>query len=154
MDKPDQGFRARATIGAIVTAAAIFGANPTASQVVKFEQLHERGKVVRPPIMPAQFRGHWSEDRHACRIDPVDDSQISITGRALNTYETAGRFTRIVLETPRRAVATVRTEGEGTVFVAKKGLTLSPDGRSLTMRDQDDTGNRRFYRCPAKTASR
>jgi hypothetical protein len=154
MDKLDFGSRARATIGAIVTAAAVFGAAPTAAQVVRFEQLQERGKVVRPPIMPARFRGHWSEVQRACSADAVGESQVWITGRSLNAYKTVGQFTRIVAEAPRRTVVTVRTEGEGTVFVSKKGLTLSPDGRSLTIRDEDDTGNRRFYRCPAKTASR
>jgi len=35
-------------------------------------------------------------------------------------------------------------------FVAKKGLMLSPDGKTLTIRNEDDTGSTHFERCSDK----
>ena len=124
------------------------------SQTIKPEHLKERGTVLPWPVLPPQFRGHWSENPAKCGKDAVEDDQVWITGSGLNYYETAGHLTRVVLENSHRAVATVRSEGEGIVFVSKKGLTLSPDGKSITLRDEDDTNTVRFYRCAGKSARR
>lgn len=124
------------------------------SQIVKSEHLQERGTVLTQPVLPPQFRGHWTEDLTECQKDAVEDDQVWITGSALNYYETAGHLTRVVLENSRRAVATIRSEGEGRVFVSKTGLALSPDGKLLTLRDEDDTGSRRFFRCPLTSAEK
>ena len=114
------------------------------------DRIVERGTVLQKPILPSQFRDHWSESPEECGKDAVEDDQVWINDTSLNYYETAGHLTRIVLENERQAVVTVRSEGEVMVFVMKKGLILSLDGQSLTVRDEDDTGSSRFYRCRAK----
>jgi len=121
--------------GAIVAAPVL---HPTHSQ------------QVRPSaILPPAFRGHWSEDMSECGTDAVEDDQVWITGSALNYYETAEHLTHVVLQ-GRRAVADVRVEDEGRAFASKVVLTLSPDGKSLTLRDERRPGDTRFHRCPIK----
>ena len=144
------GFTERRTYLSIIAASALLGASPTASKTVWPDKLQERGTVLRPPIIPAQFRGHWSEDASACNTDPIDESQVWITASAVNLYETNGHVVRVTVENGRRAVVTLRSEGEGTIFEAKKGLLLSFDGKALTIRDEDDTGSSRFHLCRAR----
>jgi hypothetical protein len=127
---------------------------PAHAAPVRLAPLHEHGRVLRRPILPMPFRGHWSEDAAECDTPPVEDDQVRITGRSVDYYETDGRITRVALAGSRRAVVTLRSESEGTEFVAKKRLSLSHDGAMLTIRDQDDSGATRFRRCPAHGASR
>ncbi len=134
----------------VVLAFAVFGTASSAAQEVRPSRLRESGAVLSPAVVPAPFRGHWSVDRRDCGADPVDDSQVWITAASLNSYETNGRVVRVVAQEARRAVLTLRSEGEGTTFVARKGLTLSPDRTTLVVRDADDTGRTTIHRCPPR----
>jgi hypothetical protein len=85
-----------------------------------------------------------------CGSAPVDVSQVWISAKLLNYYETNGLVVRVSVRDSRHAVVTLRSEGEGTTFTAKKGLTLSPDRMDLIIRDEDDTGQMSFHRCSSK----
>ncbi len=133
----------------VLACTVAVGSASCAAPEVRLDPLRERGVALARPAVPAPFRGHWSVDPSDCRADPVDDSQVWITATSLNTYETNGHVVRVVMQDARRAVLTLRSEGEGTTYIARKGLTLSPDRTSLIIRDQDDTGRTIFRRCPS-----
>ena len=132
----------------LLTSLAVAGASPAASQAIRMEHLRERGMVLRQPVLPRQFRGHWSKRLSQCAKGALNDDEVQITERSLQFRSGGAQVTRVVVQDRRRAVITIKSEGEGTVFVSKKGLTLSRDGRSLTLRDEDDTGAVRYRRCP------
>ena len=137
------------TICALAFAASpVFRAGATASQAVRLEPLQEQGTVLARPLIPKAFRGHWSVDPHDCSDPPIDNSQVWIATGTLNYYETNGRVFRVVSQDRRHAVVTVAADGEGISFTAKKGLTLSSDLQLLTIRDEDDTGQQVYRRCP------
>ena len=112
------------------------------------EHLRERGTVLRQPVLPRQFRGHWSKRLSQCAKGAFNDDEVQVTGTSLQFRWGGAQVTRVVVQDRRRAVITIRSAGEETIFVSKKGLTLSPDGRFLTLRDEDDTGAVRYRRCP------
>ena len=117
------------------------------SQPVRFDRLKERGIRLRQPIIPPQFRAHWSVDLRDCNVAPLEDSQVWIIGRTVNLYETLGHVKRVTIKDHWNAVVILRNESEGTIFESRKGLSLSPDSETLTMRDEDDTYSVRFHRC-------
>jgi hypothetical protein len=119
----------------------------TDAQPVIADRLQEHGAVSQQPIVPPVFRGHWSAELRECGADPVDDSQVWITATLLNLYETNGHITDVVIEDDHHAIVTLQAEGGGLTFVAKKMLALSPDQKSLTIRNEDDTGSVTFRRC-------
>jgi hypothetical protein len=117
------------------------GATAVDDQCQSFTRHTENVRIWRKP--PFGRQGH----------SPTDGSQLWITADSFNSYDTNGTVTRIAAENARRIVATLRSEGEGTTFIAKKGLTLSPERNSLTVRDEDNTGRKTFHRCSvAETA--
>jgi uncharacterized protein (DUF779 family) len=134
----------------VLAFAAVVVTASLAAQEVRPDHLREGGAVLSPAVVPAPFRGHWSVDRHDCGADPVDESQVWIAAASLNSYKTNGHVVRVVTQRGRRAVLTLRSEGEGTTFIARKGLTLSPDRTTLVIRDEDDTGSTTFHRCPPR----
>jgi len=142
--------RAAPIFVSLLTNLAVAGASPAASQAIRMEHLRERGTVLRQPVLPRQFRGHWSKRLSQCAKGALNDD-VQVASRSLQFRWGGAQVTRVVAQDRRRAVITIRSEGEGTVFVSKKGLTLSPDGRSLTLRDEDDTGAVRYRRCPITT---
>lgn len=89
-------------------------------------------------------------DLRDCGTPPVDDSQVWITATSLNFYETNGHAVRVVIANGNHAVVTLRSEGEGVTFVTKKGLAHFPDGKTLTIRSEDDTGSTGFELCSDK----
>jgi len=140
--------RAAPIFVALLTSLAVAGASPAASQAIRMEHLRERGTVLRQPVLPRQFRGHWSKRLSQCAKGAFNDDEVQVTGTSLQFRWGGAQVTRVVVQDRRRAVITIRSEGEGTIFVSKKGLMLSPGGQSLTLRDEDDTGTVRYRRCP------
>lgn len=131
----------------VVLAFAVVGTASSVAQEFRPDRPRERGAVLSLAVVPAPFRGHWSVDRHDCDADPVDDSQVWITAASLNSYETNGHVVRVVAQDARRAELTLRSDGGGTTFVARKGLTLSADRTTLVIRDEADTSSTTFQRC-------
>ena len=134
------------------TATGLALTNPAHSQGVVRDRLRESGTIVPQSVIPSKFQGHWSVDLRACGAAPADDSQVWITATSLNFYETNGHALKVVLADGNHAVVTLRSEGEGMTFVAKKGLVLSSEG-TLTIRNEDDTGSTSFKRCSDKEAA-
>jgi len=143
--------RAAPIFVSLLTSLPVAGASLAASQAIRMEHLRERGTVLRQPVLPRQFRGHWSKRLSQCAKGALNDDEVQITERSLQFRSGGAQVTRVVVQDRRRAVITIRSAGEETIFVSKKGLTLSPDGRSLTLREEDDTGAVHFRRCPVTT---
>ena len=103
--------------------------------------------AARPPApaVPPEFRGEWNAVPAACGRG-TDDSQLRITARRLQFYESGGPVIAVRRLDRRTVRLTGRMTGEGETHVAAWAFRLSEGGRRLT--DITSGGDFTRFRCP------
>ncbi len=111
----------------------------------------------RLSTVPDRFRGIWMAEAQHCSAAATDESWLRLDAEAISFYESGGPHLAIVGESPVRAaqqadpdtlVLVSQLGGEGTTWLDLRELTLSPDGRGLTMRMVGVEGAVQRVRCP------
>lgn len=95
-----------------------------------------------PATIPDAFRGEWNRNLAHCGTG-LNDSAMRVEPRALRFYESIGRVTGVSREEERTVTVSADFEGEGETWSDRIRLTLSADGRQLSV-GEDETRRR----CP------
>lgn len=96
--------------------------------------------------LPAAFLGKWDAPPKPCSTPYRSDMQLDITARELAFFESGGNIKNVKITGPRDVTAEVAMSGEGETWEKSLHMTLSDDGKTLTL-DDGKMGTR--VRCPA-----
>ena len=115
------------------------------------------GTDLKPPIIPAQFRGEWNGDLKACGTG-LSDTRLRIFAQRVSFYESDGDVKRVLLHNGRAITVSATYAGEGEIWDRVDKLILSRSSNELTVTSADtiNTEASTFtrYRCPIKSKKR
>jgi hypothetical protein len=95
--------------------------------------------------IPAAFRGMWDKDEVACG-SPAGEYRLEVAADALRFHESIATVRNVAIGDARRISVEADWQGEGESWRNRRELSLSPDGRVLTVTGEGTSLVR--MRCP------
>ena len=115
------------------------------------------GTLLKPAIVPAQFRGEWNGELRTCGKNS-SDTRLIIFSRKIAFYESDGEVKSIRLLNSRAITVKATYSGEGQVWDRVDQMVLSRSGNELTITSADATSRESSsftrFRCPVKVKKR
>lgn len=88
--------------------------------------------TLAPGIIPTAFQGHWNLDAAQCG-EGADESRLRVGPQRLRFYESVGEVRGLRVKSDREIVVQLAYSGEGDTWLQSNRMTLSPDGKKLTI---------------------
>jgi hypothetical protein len=96
-------------------------------------------------MMPPAFRGDWALETGSCAPGPADSGNMRIAARKIVNFESQGSVVRVKTLDPRTIRLESRVTHGGGTFGSVEMLSLSADGRRLTIGEHSDVST--YKRC-------
>ncbi len=98
-------------------------------------------------MVPTAFQGNWALVSRDCAPGPADSGNMRIAGSHIANFESRAKVSRVEMVDPHTIRLHSRVTHNGGTFGSIEMLSLSRDGKSLTIGEMSDRSI--YKRCPA-----